>query len=63
MIAAVLWGGLAAASLLIGFYLATRRPSQRATGLIMGIGAGAIHRYTPLDNKLTNWLGHAAWAT
>ena len=42
MIAAVLWGGLAAASLLIGFYLATRRPSQRATGLIMGIGAGAL---------------------
>ena len=42
MLAAVLWGGLAAASLLIGYYLATRGPSQRATGLIMGIGAGAL---------------------
>jgi len=42
MFAAVFWGGLAAASLLIGYYLATRKPSQRATGLIMGIGAGAL---------------------
>ena len=42
MLAAVLWGGLAAASLLIGYYLATRGPSKRATGLIMGIGAGAL---------------------
>ena len=42
MLAAVLWGGLAAASLLIGYYLATREPSKWATGLIMGIGAGAL---------------------
>lgn len=42
MFVAVLWGGLAAASLLIGYYLATLGPSQRATGLIMGIGAGAL---------------------
>lgn len=42
MVAAALWGGLAAASLLIGFYLATRAPSERATGLIMGIGGGAL---------------------
>jgi ZIP family zinc transporter len=42
MIAAVLWGGLAAASLLIGYYLSTRKPSERAIGLIMGIGAGAL---------------------
>ena len=42
MLEAVLWGGLAAASLLIGYYLAIRGPSQRATGLIMGIGAGAL---------------------
>jgi zinc transporter, ZIP family len=42
MVAAALWGGLAAASLLIGFYLATRAPSKRATGLIMGIGGGAL---------------------
>lgn len=42
MLAAILWGGLAAASLLIGYFLATRGPSQRTTGLIMGIGAGAL---------------------
>jgi len=42
MLAAVLWGGLAAASLLIGYYLATRGPSQQAIGLIMGVGAGAL---------------------
>lgn len=42
MLEAVLWGGLAAASLLIGYYLATRGPSKRTTGLIMGIGAGAL---------------------
>jgi ZIP family zinc transporter len=42
MIEAILWGGLAAASLLVGYYLATRRPSERSVGLIMGIGAGAL---------------------
>jgi ZIP family zinc transporter len=42
MIAAVLWGGLAALSLLLGYYLATRGPSERSIGLIMGIGAGAL---------------------
>jgi ZIP family zinc transporter len=42
MFTAILWGGLAAASLLLGYFLATREPSMRATGLIMGIGAGAL---------------------
>lgn len=42
MISAFLWGGLAAASLLIGFALAGRGLSNRAIGLIMGIGAGAL---------------------
>ncbi len=42
MIVAVLWGGLAAASLLLGYYLTTRKPSERAIGLIMGIGSGAL---------------------
>ena len=42
MIAALLWGGLAAASLLIGFVLAGRRLSNRSIGLIMGVGAGAL---------------------
>ena len=39
---AVFWGGLAAASLLIGFYLASRGLSNRAIGIIMGFGAGAL---------------------
>lgn len=42
MVVAVAWGGLAAASLLIGFYLSTRNPSRQVTGLIMGVGAGAL---------------------
>lgn len=42
MISAFLWGGLAAASLLIGFALAGRGLSNRTIGLIMGIGAGAL---------------------
>lgn len=42
MLAAILWGALAAASLLIGYYLTSREPSKRTTGLIMGIGAGAL---------------------
>jgi ZIP family zinc transporter len=35
-------GGLAAASLLIGYFLAIRGLSKRVTGIIMGIGAGAL---------------------
>lgn len=42
MIAAVIWGGLAAASLLVGFFLATQEPSTRALGTMMGLGAGAL---------------------
>jgi ZIP family zinc transporter len=42
MIAAFLWGGLAAASLLIGFALGECRLSKRTVGLIMGFGAGAL---------------------
>jgi ZIP family zinc transporter len=39
---AFLWGGFAAASLLIGYFLAGRGLSNRATGMIMGFGAGAL---------------------
>ncbi len=39
---AVLWGGLAAASLLLGFYLSSRGLSNRTIGMIMGFGAGAL---------------------
>jgi zinc transporter, ZIP family len=42
MIAAFLWGGLAASSLLVGFLLAERGLSNRTIGLIMGFGSGAL---------------------
>jgi ZIP family zinc transporter len=42
MIEAMLWGLLAAASLLIGYLLAGRGLSNRTTGMIMGFGAGAL---------------------
>lgn len=42
MLTAIWWGGLAAASLLVGYLLANRGLSNRAIGLIMGIGAGAL---------------------
>lgn len=42
MLAATLWGGFAAASLLIGYMLAVRGLSNRTIGLVMGIGAGAL---------------------
>lgn len=42
MFTALFWGGLAAASLLIGFTLSRRGLSNRTIGIIMGIGAGAL---------------------
>lgn len=42
MLSAIVWGGLAAASLLIGYLLARRSLSNRTIGMIMGIGAGAL---------------------
>lgn len=42
MISAILWGGLAAASLLLGYALVGRGLSHRLIGIIMGIGAGAL---------------------
>ena len=42
MLTAVFWGGLAAASLLVGFYLSSRGLSNRAIGMVMGFGAGAL---------------------
>ncbi|MBN1321920.1 MAG: ZIP family zinc transporter [Thermoleophilia bacterium] len=42
MIAAFLWGGLAASSLVVGYLLAERGLSNRTIGLIMGFGAGAL---------------------
>jgi zinc transporter, ZIP family len=42
MLTAILWGGLAAASLLVGYYLAWHNLSNRTIGIIMGFGAGAL---------------------
>ena len=42
MLSAILWGGLAAASLLVGFYLSSRDLSNRMIGIVMGFGAGAL---------------------
>jgi ZIP family zinc transporter len=39
---AVLWGGIAAASILIGYLLAGRNLTNRTIGLIMGFGSGAL---------------------
>lgn len=42
MLAAVWWGGIAAASLLVGYALANRGLSDQVIGIIMGLGAGAL---------------------
>jgi ZIP family zinc transporter len=42
MLSAILWGGIAAASLLVGFLLAGRGLSKRRVGIVMGFGAGAL---------------------
>jgi ZIP family zinc transporter len=42
MLAAMIWGGIAAASLLAGYALARHGLSNRILGIVMGIGAGAL---------------------
>lgn len=42
MLSAILWGGFAAASLLIGYALSGRGLSNRSIGIVMGFGAGAL---------------------
>ncbi len=66
MIAATWWGGLAAASLLIGYLLALRAPSNRTIGLIMGLGAGALisaiaYELIP-ESSAPGWVGAVAFA-
>jgi len=39
---AIWWGGFAAFSLILGYFLATRHLSNRIIGIVMGIGAGAL---------------------
>src|SRR4051794_33491746 len=69
MFAAILWGAVAAAALLIGYLLAMRGLSNRAVGMIMGVGAGALisaiaYELVP-ESKLNVWgtgLGFALGA-
>jgi zinc transporter, ZIP family len=42
VLTAILWGGFAAAALLVGYLLANRGLSNRTIGMIMGFGAGAL---------------------
>jgi ZIP family zinc transporter len=42
MVRAFLWGGLASGALIVGYLLAKRNLSKMITGLIMGIGTGAL---------------------
>jgi zinc transporter, ZIP family len=42
LLTAIFWGGLAAASLLLGFFMAGRGLSNRTVGIVMGFGAGAL---------------------
>lgn len=66
MLEAFLWGGLAALSLLVGFALGERRPSNRALGLIMGFGAGALisalaYELVP-ESEIAGWDAAALFA-
>jgi zinc transporter, ZIP family len=63
---AVLWGGLAAASLLIGYYLAARGLSNRSVGMVMGFGAGALisaiaYELIPKSSN-TSWMSGVFFA-
>ena len=67
MLTAILWGGLAAASLLVGYFLASRGLSNRTVGVIMGFGAGALisaiaYELIP-ESKLEGWQMGAAFLT
>jgi zinc transporter, ZIP family len=67
MLTATFWGGLASASLLVGFILASRGLSNRTVGLVMGFGAGALisaiaYELIPLS-MLHGWPMGAAFLT
>jgi ZIP family zinc transporter len=61
MLIAVMWGGLAAASLLIGYVLAGRELSHRTIGMIMGFGAGAL--ISAIAYELVPQGGAGGWGT
>ncbi len=60
MLTAFFWGGLAGASLLVGFFLAGRGLSNRMVGIVMGFGSGALisaiaYELVP-ESALQGWL-------
>jgi len=59
LITAFFWGGLAAASLLVGFYLSARRLSNRTIGMVMGFGAGAL--LSAITYELVPDSVHGGW--
>lgn len=64
MLSALWWGGLAASTLFIGYFLASRNLSNRTIGIIMGIGAGALigaiaYELVPLSYVSDRGLGLA----
>jgi ZIP family zinc transporter len=59
MLTAIFWGGIAAASLLVGYFLAERGLSKRTVGVVMGFGAGALisaiaYELIP-ESNLSSW--------
>jgi zinc transporter, ZIP family len=61
-ISAGLWGGLGAISLVIGAVLAIRlNPSNRATGAVMGFGAGALLGSIAYDLVPESLLKDGGW--
>ena len=61
MVAAFLWGALAASSLLVGYLLAGRGLSNRIIGLIMGFGAGAL--ISAIAYELVPESANSGWST
>ena len=64
MLTAILWGGLAAASLLVGFYLSSRGLSNRTIGMVMGFGAGALLSaiaYELVPESASRWRSLWQW--
>lgn len=66
IVTAGLWGGLAAAALLLGAFVALRfHPGNRTTGLIMGFGSGALVSaiaYELIPDSQLDTLGQIALA-
>jgi ZIP family zinc transporter len=58
----MLWGGLAASSLVFGTWIAVRfNPSERVTGLVMGFGAGALIGSIAYDLMPDSSISGGSW--